>query len=237
MAEEGVLLSVRGEATRTVAPDVAALTGSLETADRSKARALAAAAAAQQTLLADLAQLGGVPLRPETERSPLTWSAYSARSQGETQFNPRTGRAEATGRVIASVRLQLAVRDLGRLQELSSVLARHEAFHVGYVSWQVDDDNPEWAAVRRDAIQAALHKAHDYAQSLGASLVRVEQVADSGLLGAAVEPGGGVQGFTRLAAAPPAAEDEAPSLDPVPQEISAVIEARVRTSPATLPSA
>lgn len=235
MGEEGVLLSVRGDATRTVAPDVAAMTGSLEAADRSKAKALAAAAAAQQALLGDLAQLGGVPLKADTERSRLTWSAYSARTQEESHYNPRTGRSEATGRVVAAVRLQLAVRDLSLLQDLSSTLARHEAFHLHYVSWHVDDDNPEWAAVRRDAIQAALLKARDYARSLGASLVRVEQVADSGLLGDTVEPQDGVRALAMRMPAPPEAGADAPSLDPVPQDIRAVIEARVRTSPATLP--
>lgn len=234
MVEEGVLLSVRGEAARTVTPDVAYLIGSVEVGERSKEKALAAAAAAQRALVTDLASLEGVPLTAETERSPLTWAAYSATSRQESTYNQRTGRAEATGRVVATVRLRIAVRELGRLQDLSAALAGHPAFHLQYVSWSVDDDNPQWKEVRHDAIQAALRKARDYAESLDASLVRIEQVADAGLLAAPARPEHGVAALRAPAAASRPADD-VPSLDPVPQDISAVIEARVRTSVATLP--
>lgn len=49
--------------------------------------------------------------------------------------------------------------------------------------WSVDDDNPDWALVRADAISAALFKGQDYASALGGSVVAVEHVADAGLLG------------------------------------------------------
>ena len=237
MIGEGAVLTVRGEATRRVAPDAGVLTGSIVCIESSAAAAMAAAAAAQGRLTDDLSGLGAVPLTLETETSPLTWSAFSMSTQVESKYDARTSRQEETGRVIATVRLRIAARDMSRLKELSSVVARHDALQVHRVNWGVDEENPGWSAVRRDAIHAAVRRAHDYAGALGASLVSVEQVADIGLLeeGApARSRGAAPMAFASLAA--PGREDEAdaPSLDPVPQELSAVVEARFRTSAATL---
>lgn len=232
------MLTVRGEATRRVAPDVALLTGSIVATEGSKAEALATTAAAQEGLTDDLSRLGAVPLTLETEKEPLTWSAYSATTQMETRYNPRTQRHEETGRVIATVRVAVSVRDMSRLRALSSALAHHESFHLHHVAWQVDDDNPGWSEVRRDAIQAAVRRARDYAAALGTSLATVEQVADTGLLEDRPRPdqfaGSAPVALASRAAHGPEDGTDAPSLDPVPQEVWAVIEARFRTSAATL---
>lgn len=237
MAEQGAVLTVRGEATRRVPPDVAVLTGSLGSIERSKAEATAVVAAAQERLTEELSRLGGVPLTLETEREPLTWSAYTTSTQPETKYNPKTQRHEETGRVIATIRMMVSARDLSRLKELSAALAHDEAFHLHYVSWQVDEENPGWSEVRQDAIHAAVRRAHDYAHALGASLVTVEQVADTGLLEdrprsdmVAASAPLALSGRT----AGPEEDTEAPSLDPVPQEVWAMVEARFRTSAATL---
>jgi uncharacterized protein YggE len=237
MTGEGAVLTVRGEATRRVAPDAGVLTGSIVCIESSVAAAMAAAAAAQGRLTDDLAGLGGVPLTLETERSPLTWSAFSMSTQAESKYDARTNRQEETGRFIATVRLRVTARDLSRLKDLSSVLARHDALEIQRVYWEVDDENPGWSVVRRDAIHAAVRRAHDYAGALGASLVRVEQVADIGLLEeGAPTRSRGAEPMALASLAAPGRQDEAdaPTLDPVPQELWAVIEARFRTSPARL---
>jgi len=236
---EGAVLTVRGEATRRVAPDVAVVTGSIVVNESSRAEAMAGAAAAQGRLTDELSRLGAVPRTVETEDSPLTWSAFSTSTQAETRYNPGTQRWEETGRVIATVRLRLAARDLSRLKDLSAALAHHEKLDIHHISWLVDDENPGWSAVRRDAIQAAVRRAHDYAAALGARLVAVEQVADTGLLEEGhPDRSRGPEPMALAARAAPGpiddAPDEAPSLDPVPQEVWAVVEARFRSSPATL---
>jgi hypothetical protein len=103
---------------------------------------------------------------------------------------------------------------------------------VHQVAWNVDADNEEWRGVRADAIAAALAKGGDYAVALGGRVTGVEHVADAGLLSA-----GDVQVAHALSlsrAAPASAfggEDfdgsGVPSLDPVPQEIAAVVEVRL----------
>ncbi|MGH9102034.1 MAG: SIMPL domain-containing protein [Acidimicrobiales bacterium] len=232
--DEGVVLSVRGEARRMVTPDAAKLSGSVTARREGREQALAAAASALDRLTGELAGLGGTPLRG-SERTALTWSAFSATSHTEWLHDKETGRSRSTGQVVAAVDVSVTARALELLGALGAVLARQDDFDVWQVSWEVDDDNPQWAAVRSDAVAAALSKGRDYAAALGASLRRVEHVADAGLLA-----GAGDQvlhrGFSSAArAAGGDGEPSTPSLDPLPQELIAVVEARLRTSPATLP--
>jgi len=223
----GPLLSVRGEARLTVAPDCVILAGVIESSRGSKAEALRAAAASLDGLTADLASLGGVALGVGTQRRPLTWSAQSATTHVERDHDKKTGRYEPTGQVTAMVAVVIEVREFGALDALGSVLASHEAFSVRDVSWAVDWDNPAWPQVRAAAIQAAIRKGRDYAAALGGSLHSVEHIADAGLLG------DGDSGHFRAtsplmarAAGGSREEPDTPSLDPVPQELTAIIEAR-----------
>jgi uncharacterized protein YggE len=178
-----------------------------------------------------------VPLAVGAERSTLVWSAFSATTHAERQHDKETGRHEVTGRILATVDVGVTVRDFDLLEALGAVFARQDDFNILQVTWNVDDDNPSWSAVRADAIQAALHKGQDYASALGVSLSHVEHVADTGLLdgssdghrvarhkSAALTSGGGYGGE----------EIDTPSLDPVPQELTAVIEARFRATPTNL---
>jgi len=91
--------------------------------------------------------------------------------------------------------------------------------------------------VRADAIQAALLKGRDYAAALGGTVVKVEHVADAGLLSG--DRSGRIQ-MTNYGASSrslSAASGEDLSLDPPPQILSATIEARfaalVRAIPVT----
>lgn len=230
----GPLLSVRGDARLTVPPDYVILSGAIELTRASKADAARAAAAALDGLTADLAGLGAAALSPETERSRLTWSAQSAATRPERQDNQQTGRYEPTGRVIATVDVMIAARDFALLDALGAALASHESFNVRDAGWHVDWDNPAWPRVRAAAIQAAIHKGHDYAAALGGSLRSVEHIADAGLLGGSGDGAG--YGFTsHRAMMASGGESDAPSLDPVPQELAATIEARFTAIGVSLP--
>jgi len=221
----GLLLSVRGEARRMVPPDCAVVTAGIACLRRSKAEAVRAAAAELGSLTADLAAQGGVALDAGTGRRPLTWSAQSATTHAERAYDDKTGRHQLTGRVTAAVAVVITVRDFGLLDALGTLLAAHEELSVHHVDWQVDWDNPAWPDVRAAAIQTAIAKGRDYAAALGGSLRTVEHIADAGLLGGDNVPRGFSGGSARLAAAAGGGESDAPSLDPVPQELAAIIEA------------
>lgn len=222
----GAVVSVRGEAQRTVTPDSAVFACVIAATRPSKPTALGAATQALDHLTAALMHLGGVPLTADTERHALTWSAFSTRTHSEHEHQPKTGRHEPTGQIVASVDLNLAVRDFTLLDNVGEVLSRQGDLHVVHVAWQVDDDNPSWPMVRADAIHAAVNQARHYTQALGGSLVRIEHIADAGLLG---ENHGARTMRAAFAAAHGMAGgdgSDVPSLDPVPQKITAAIEAR-----------
>ena len=101
------------------------------------------------------------------------------------------------------------------------------------VQWSVDHDNAAWAAVRADAIEAALLKGRDYASALRGELVSVDHIADAGLLG-----GDATQAMERFRAQSLAAGGGGgtASMTPVPQVLTAVIEARLTAVIAALPN-
>jgi uncharacterized protein YggE len=230
------LLSVRAEARQLVAPDYSVVDGLIEHTTGSKVEAVRSAAGSLDRLTADLAALGAVPFDEGAGRRPLTWSAYSSATREELYHDKETMQMERTGRVTATVALRVTVRDLDALDGLSGVLAAQPGLNVHGVTWHVDWDNPAWPQVRAAAISAAIGKARDYAAALGATVQRVEHIADAGLLGNDTAPhhtvysmayrsgGGGDQPGT-------------PALTPVPQELIATIEARFRTTGVSLPDA
>ena len=225
--QAGLLLSVRGEARRTVPPDSAIVAASIDCSRGSKPEAVRAAAAELDSLTGDLAAQGGVALGADTGRHPLTWSAQSATTHVERAYDDKTGRHQPTGQVTAAVAVVITVRAFGLLDALGDVLAAHEAVSVYHVAWQVDWDNPAWQDVRAAAIQAAIRKGRDYAAALGGSLRGVEHIADAGLLGGDGAEARFTGGSAMMrAAAAAGGESDAPSLDPVPQQLAAIIEAR-----------
>jgi uncharacterized protein len=224
----GLLLSVQGEARRMVPPDYALVAAKIASSRGSKVEAVRAAAAGLNSLTADLAARGGVALDAGTGRRPLTWSAQSVTTYAEHAHDENTGQYQPTGQVTAAVAVMIGIRVFELLDALGAVLAAREAVTVQEVTWHVDWDNPAWPGVRAAAVQAAIAKGRDYATALGGSLRGVEHIADGGLLS-----GGNTQsGFTgRRAMARMASRDgeepDAPSLDPVPQELAAIVEARL----------
>jgi uncharacterized protein YggE len=143
---------------------------------------------------------------------------------------------ERSGLVIATVALRVTVRDLDRLDDLSGVLAAQPGLNVHGVTWHVDWDNPAWPRVRAAAISAAIGKAGDYAAALGARLQDVEHIADAGLLGGDTAPYHTVRSLG-YAASGGGDQPGTPALTPVPQELTATIEARFRTTGVSLPDA
>lgn len=153
----------------------------------------------------------------------------------EQDHDKTTGRSGPTGRHLALVSVTIVVRDFSLLAGVTSAVAGRDAVEVHSVSWSVDEDNPQWALVRAEAIRAALLKGQDYATALGGTVVSVDHVADAGLLGGGDNQGGGRpwSGPSVRGAGGGVAE---PSLDPVPQVLSATIEARFTAEVGALPA-
>jgi uncharacterized protein YggE len=157
----------------------------------------------------------------------------SVTTSAEHNLDKSTGAYGPTGRVTATAAVIITVRDFEVLDALSSTLARHESLNINQVAWQVDPDNPAWPHVRAAAIHAAITKGRDYAAALGATLDQVEHIADVGLLGDG-STGGMVHRAVSFGLA--SGGGDSPSLDPVPQELSAAIEARFLATAVSLSS-
>jgi uncharacterized protein YggE len=228
------LLSVRGEAQRTVAPDQATIWCSAAGVAATPAEATKMVSDTLTALTGELASLGGQPLTPDTARSPLTWSAQSLTVQPEHDHDKVTGIHGPTGRQHASVSIVLTVRDFGLLSEVSAMITGHSRLSVFSVGWTVDADNPGWAQVRADAIQAALRTGQDYAAALGGAVTAVQHVADAGLLGAPGQPA--VRTAYAASHGLGQSEGSTVALDPVPQQLSATIEARFSATIGPLPA-
>ena len=206
------------------------------TAD-SKSAAIAEIQEALPAVLADLTRLGGVVLTAGTMRAVLTWSTQSIRTREEYDHDKRTGVHGLTGRHLASVSVLITVRDFSVLAGVSTSVTSRDVVEVESVSWSVDDDNSEWALVRADAIRAALRKGRDYAAALGGTVTSVDHVADAGLLGGDHGPRVWEQSAGRPAAAGRGGSGDDLSLDPVPQVLSATIEARFTATVGVVPAA
>jgi hypothetical protein len=230
------LLSVRAEARQLVAPDYAVVDGLIEHTAESKAEAVRSVAGSLDRLTADLAALGAVPFDAGAGRRPLTWSAYSWTTREELYHDKETMRMERSGQVTATVTLRATVRDLDALDSLSGVLAAQPGLNVHGVTWHVDWDNPAWPQVRAAAIRAAIDKARDYAAALGATVRHVEHIADAGLLGGDTAPYYTVRSMA-FSATGGGDQPGIPALIPVPQELTATIEARFSTTDVSPPGA
>lgn len=228
--ESTALLSVRADAQLEVAPDEAALDCVVGALDDDKAAALRVLARRLDAATGALRDLGGVVREAGDRRRALAWLVRSMHTDPERRWDDKQDRYLLTGKVSASAALLVVVRDFGLLDRVGTALAGHQHVHLHYVDWLVDHDNAGWQQVRAAAVEAALAKARDYAAALGGGLVRIEHVADVGLLGdrgGEFEHGPRARAPMAMAAAPgPGDEENGPSLDPVPQELHASIEAR-----------
>ncbi len=217
-------LSVRGEAQRTTAPDEALVFVTIRSIADSKAVAVSDVHSVLSGILADLAQLGGSVLTVDSTRAALTWSAHSMQTHEEQDHDKATGQHGPTGRHLALASLTIVVRNFSLLAGVTPAVTGRDAVEVHSVSWSVDEDNPQWALVRADAIRAALLKGQDYAAALGGTVVSVDHVADAGLLGG--DNQGGNRNWSGSSVRGTGGGVAELSLDPVPQVLSATIEAR-----------
>lgn len=210
----------------TVEPDQVTLHGQLNVLRPTGPEALNAAAVAVDTMKAALTDLGGVALDATTTGSPLTWLVRQVHTRPEG--NPRQG---PTGNMYASVQWQVGLRDFTKLAEVQAIVEDPNLHHVHQTIWHLDRDNPAWAAVRADAVIDALRRGREYAAALASQLVALLHLADVGLLGG---EGSGPVGRRLAAMAASGGAQHGPSLDPVPQEVSAVVEARFSIAPVDL---
>jgi uncharacterized protein YggE len=212
---DGPVVAVRGEATREVPPEVARFSVSVIARDKDRSATLDRLAARADAVRAvidgygaaiERRESGSLSVRPELKRTGEKVVAY-------------------TGEVSTTV----TVTDFAVLGELMMRLGAQEQASVNGPWWELRPGSPVHREVRRAAIADAISLARDYAAALGARVVALLEVADSGMRGA--QPM-----FARAASfSAESADVPAIDLDPQVQTAQAAIEARfVISTPSVL---
>lgn len=208
------VISVRGENTLVVDPEVADVYVSLFARARERREAFERLTKRNDEVLAlirsygeAVEQLGsgGVTVLPETAR----------------------GRDEKIRAYSGSVRVNATVADFSVLGELVARLSELETATLTGPYWRLRPTSPVYRKARTGAVTEAVARARDYAAALGCEVTGLIELADTGLSGGTPHPQPRMMraAFASRAAA---GEEAAPALDLEPQQqtVYANIEAR-----------
>lgn len=216
------LISVRGEASLTVEPELADLTVVVGAQAKDRREAFERLVKRNDEVLELLRSYGdsvekvessGVAVHPEVRRG---------------------GRDERIRSYRGAVRVEAAIADFAVLGEIVARIADLEAAHLEGPRWRLRRDSPVYRKARTRAVGEALNRAQDYAEALGSRITGLIELADTGLMQSQVQRPIHATATARSAAPAPgaafagAAADGPPALDlePVSQEVRASVEAR-----------
>jgi hypothetical protein len=216
------VISVRGEASLIVEPELVDLTVVVSTQAKDRREAFERLVKRNDEVLELLRSYGdsvaevessGVAVHPEVRRG---------------------GREEKVRSYRGAVRIEVAVADFSVLGDIVARVADLEAAHLEGPRWRLRRDSPIYRKARTRAVREALTRAQDYAEALGARITGLIELADTGLMqsqvqrrtanytAAARQPAQPGAAFGAAAAEVPPALD----LEPVSQEVRASVEAR-----------
>ena len=222
MAEQP-LVSVRGEASAEVEPEIAVVSITVAAQDTSRQEAVVRLGERSAHLATTLDEFADAVEKTET-------SGVSIRPE----FKDGKPRERVAGYVAAMV-TRVTVHDLSRLGDLVARVGILEMTEIAGLSWQLRRDSPLYRATRVDAVRDAVRRAAEYAAALDAHLTGLVEVADTGLGMARGElrPFAGTASPARsstFAGGPDAVLD----LTPASQTVRAQVEARFTMSEPTL---
>jgi uncharacterized protein len=212
---DGPVVMVRGESVREVPPEIAQFGVTVSARDRDRQATIARLAersAAVRTLVDDYGdaierrETGGLYVWPELKKSGERVAAYHG-----------------------TVTTTVTVLDFTVLGELMLRLSDQDQTTVAGPWWQLRPGSPVHREARRAAISAAVTRAREYAEAVGARVTGLLEIADVGT---------GAQPMMRRAAYAMAAAAEAGppqlELDPQLQTVEASVEARFAISEPTV---
>jgi uncharacterized protein len=215
------LLSVRGEATLEVPPEIVELAVAVSARDTGRERVLERLSRRNDECLGLLRSYGEAVQRIETSGLAI----YPELRQG--------GRKEQVRAYVGTIRMNVTIRDFTVLGELMARLAEGEMTTLNGPWWRLRPDSPVWRRVRQAAARDAIARAGEYDEAVGARLTGLVELADEGL----TTDGAGMpqprRGMLMAASAAPA-EPAAIDLEPQLQVLHARVEARFTITQPTL---
>ncbi|TDC38009.1 DUF541 domain-containing protein [Micromonospora sp. 15K316] len=206
---DGPVVTVRGEAYREVAPELARFAITVTARDRDRETTL--------TRLAERAAAVRVLLDGEG-------AAIDRRETGDLRVRPETRRSSE--RVVGwhgSVTTTVTVSDFTALGELMLRVAELDQVEIAGPWWSLRPDSPTYREVRHAAIADALTRGREYAEALRARVTALIELADTG----AERP---MMARMAYAGGPEAGGRADLDLDPQPQSVQAAVQARFAIS-------
>jgi uncharacterized protein YggE len=221
------VISVRGEATLTVDPEVADLYVSFFAQARDRREAFERLTKRNDEVLALIRSYG---------------AAVEKLASGGLIVTPEVRsktKDEKVRSYSGSVRVAVTVADFAVLGELVARLADLETVTLSGPFWRLRQDSPAYKDARTQAVADAVARGRDYGAALGCRVVGLIELADTGMStpGMPMAPGAMVMGGARAARS--AAAYSPPELDLEPQEqtVHANIEARFHATQPDLSAA
>lgn len=214
-------ITVRGRASRSLAPQQAVLTLSVGAESSSAREAIDAAGALLRELTAALDDLEAARPRVLLRRAVLplgtrSWTEWSP--DGEP--GPRRHAASAT------VRLWMA--DIPALSRVVEEWGGREGIEIEGAQWQLAEsvERTVSAEVLADAVADAHDRAHQIARASGREASEVLEIADAGLLAGGTDAPALIQ--ARAMSASPSGGSQMGPLELSPEEIEVAVEVHAR---------
>jgi uncharacterized protein len=210
------VISVRGQASLEVEPEIAIVTVTIQARDRDRRTVLDRLASRNQQVT-DLIKSHGEAVE-KLESGPATVHPDIRDKKANERIARYLGRAS----------VRITVRDFTVLGELVTSLSDGDLVAVAGPWWALRPDSPVFREARLAAAQDAMVRAREYAEAFGGGVAGLIEAADPGLL---TVPGEHESRFrltavgraAALSAGPPQAELD---FEPARQTVTAQIEAR-----------
>lgn len=211
------VISVRGEATMLVDPEVVELTINVTAHARDRREAFERLVKRNDEVLHLLRSYGdsvdrvestGVSVAPELRR----------------------GKDEKVRSYSGAVRVRVTIADIAIVGELVARVADLETAAIEGPYWRLRRSSPVYREARNRAVAEALARARDYAEAIGSRVTGLIELADTGLTTSPAPARTHAPGGIAFARAASAAAPEPPTLDLEPQQqtVYASVEARFR---------
>lgn len=217
------LLSVRGEANLRVDPEIARLSVTIAARDKDRQRTLAQLAHRSENLRGLLDQY-----------SEAIEGAETARAHVRPEYRDNRKPNEKILGYVGSITSQITIVDFTIIGELVLRLSDADLTTVDGPWWSLRIDSGVYRQARRIAARAAVERAREYAEALGATIVGLREFSDTGLSTVGDQPWPKME-MMRGMAMGAAADQGRPelNLEPAVQEVHAEVEARFLISQPT----
>lgn len=205
------VLSVRGEATLEVEPEIAVVNVTVEARDKDRRAVLDRLAKRNHEVVERINGYGDAIEKLESQPSAVYPDIKNRRN-------------ERIGGYLGRVGVVVTVRDFTVLGELVTSLADGELVSVTGPWWYLRDDSPARREVRLAAAKEAMLRAREYAEAFGGRVTGLVEAADEGLL--VRESERRTRAVMMGSAVPRGGQQEELDFEPVRQTVRAQVEAR-----------